>query len=409
MAATVDTISGLLKTKYGKNFIRQQQNLKAYLWEQIPKAPEKPTGEGFVFGIHVSGNMAGGPLARGDSLNRAQVERTRQARLSYKTYHWPIEIDGEARDIAGGGMESFLAALDFQITEATKSFRKLLNQDTYRNGHSVRTTVPTAQGPTDTLVVADAQMVRQNTVCDIYDAAGTTRLYQGVQCIGVLMGANSLKFNRSDLTVPQDAVIVQHGTRDNAPVGGKSLTGLERIVDTTTEGVSYLGVDASVDTAWQATRFDAGGVISLSNDLLTRIHDRVEIACGDGDVLDFLVSSTFQRRKYLSLVTPMRQYDAGQKEGLDTGYKTLVWTGGGHTIPWKVDTDCQRDKVWMLDKGGIECFEVRAMDWDDTSGAILKQVNNEDAFWAYQIWRGDIATRDRNHHAQITGLQVPAY
>lgn len=402
MATTYETVDGLLQFQYGPDYVHEQQNLEPGLLEDIPKASEKPVSKGFQFNVHLGGNMAGGPFLAEEPLNRAQVERTEQVNLKWKNYHWPIEVTNEVLDVANSNVAAFAAAFDFQVEQALRSMRKLMSQDVYGDGKSTRTTIVGNQSATDTLTVADYQRLRQFMEVDIY--RGSTPVYRGLQVTYIYHSSNQIKVSESVTVLDGDRIVLK-GTQVNAPADGKSLMGLDGIVDDGTVQGTYLGLDRTLYPTWTAEVFDADSG-SISGDMLLRVCDRV--AFRSGEIPNRIQSGPQQRRAYLAQGSPLKRF---MDDNIDMGYSGVQYNAGGKVLEWYTDTDAPRDIVWLLNMRGkgVEKFITRETSLDDTTGTVLKWIPGYDKFFAYYIARLNVATRYVNRNAKITSLNTPPY
>lgn len=398
--SAVSLLDGLIKTQYDGQYITEQQMLAAPFLSTIPVHDKKPGASGLVFDVHLGGNMGGGPLNYDENFQRGQTELNAKATVGWTFYHWTIDTFGEVLDVVRGGDTSFAENLDYQMTEAVKSFHKLRNQDAYGDGTSVRAIV-TANATSATHTVDNPHYLRRNMKVDIYDTTLATLKARGVSVVSNAVFSGTVTFDTSLTLVATDKIVLTT-TQDNAPSTGKSLHGLARIIDTTTAGTSYLGISRSTYPEWQAVVHDAASAAAVSNDLLQRIWDRHQFTC-DG-MADTIHTGPQQLRAYLGTVTPLKEF---HDDKLDSGYTALTWNGK----PWRTDTDCPRDTIFFLTTKGehnIRRAVVREMSWDDRGGGTLRRVGESDRWAATLICRDDLFCRRPNHQAKIKGLITPA-
>lgn len=401
MAADLTTVAQLLKNYYG-NYIKEQQNLVPYFYDSIlGKSDRKPVGNGFIFSTHMGGNMSVGPRNPDEALPRAQNERTRQATITTRHYYSSIEVQNAARDATQNDAGAFTEVLDYEMTEATKTFRKLLNQDAYGTGTSIRTSI-TAVATSTTHTVAEPWRIRQYQEVDVYDSTLATLKASSRQVTAVNLNASTITVDGAAFTSAVGDVIVIAGTQLNAPTGGKSLTGLAAIIDTTTVSATFENINRSTYPQWQANVITLSPSVGISNDLLQRALDRMLFATGDASMTDCLLSNPLQRRNYLAITVPMKRF---MDDNVDSGYKNMTWNG----MPWLVDTDCQRDVIYYLHKAGIKRYVLRELGLDDTGGSVMKWLQGYDSTFAFMVCRENMGCERPNAQGKITGLTVPTY
>jgi len=399
MGADLSSIANTLKNYYSDELPKEQQNLEPMFYDSVlGKSSRKPGGNGFIFSTHVSGNMAGGPMNTGDALNRAQNERTVQSTITPKHYHWPIEIDNAAKDATMDNAHAFARVVDEHVEEALRSFRKLLNQDAYGTGNSTRTTIRTA-ATTATLAVQEPWMVRENMVLDVYDSTLATRKSFANIVTGVSLNNRTVTVTTA-VTVVVGDVLVLSDTVVGATGQGKSLSGLRLIVDDGTVTATFQNISRTTYPIWQANLVDASSA-AVSNDLLQQTCDRTQYTTGKM-MTDCLLSNPLQRRQYIALTTPMKRF---MDDNLDSGFKVLEWNG----LPWMTDTDCQRDRIWFLNKADLKRYTLRDLAMDDTGGSVFKWLQGYDKSFGYYILREDIGSERPNTQAQLHTLAVPTY
>ena len=392
MAADSTTMLGALKYVYG-GLISSLQNLEPTMWDKLGTAPEKPRGRGFVFGVHLSGNMAGGPTSEYAPLRAAQAERVAQATVNVKEYEHSIEITNLIKALSKGDPAAFVQVADHAVREAAKSMRKYLSQDLYRDGTGTISLVNGAVSAATTITVDQSNLFRKNMVLDGWNAAGSTKQFDSVQISYVDNPNNQIEL-ASAVTIEDNGLLKIEDVTSTM-----SIDGLARMVDTTTTGTSYLGISRSTELNWRGNVL-SGGSNAISGDLMQQGLDRVLTECGKQPT--FILSNPIQRRQYLNLATPQRRFMDGK---FDVGFNVLEFNG----MPWNIDVDCQRDRVWILELDDIQKFILQDVEINGDGGGMFKPVPGYRKSWAYYEFIGNAACRQPNHHLQINTLAQATY
>lgn len=401
MSTTTSTISGLLKRVYA-NYKRDVQNLTHRSIDEIGKSLKNysPEGEGFFGAINDYGNESVGAINESEAFRTIDSENYTQWKVSPKVLAAPIQFSGLSAAVADGGNAAAFAG---SVVDALDRARERLLSDENRQFFGLGTGALATPAASHTaavieLTVDSAQYLRRNMVVDIYN--GATKTVDSRRITSVDKVNNVISFGTSlGVAIVTTDVIVKENIRDSAPSDGKEMMGLRGIVDDSTDLTTFQNIDATSNNVWRGTRIDASSA-SLTSDLLQRLIDDVELACGEAP--DLLITHHKQRRKYLDLVVPQKRYQDGK---MDTGFTELTFNG----MRMLLDRDCQRDTLYAVKRARLQKFELKPLEMGahDGSDPFLR-LSNQDVFQAYWRHYSNFGTDQRNSHGKLVSLAVPS-
>lgn len=396
------SVSGLLKNVYDERAIEDLQNKEVVTWKKIKKAPQKPVGNGFYTPALVKGNQRGqGSQNELEALRTPATQTVLQFIISPKIFTHTIRLSGLSIEMARGNEASFANNLTFQMEEGLKDAAKELNAQVFRSGLGRLAQVNGAVSASTSLVFDNGvpTHLKRGMFIDVYN--GSTREIDSIEITDVNPATNTATL-ASAQTCSDNAYVYRENTNDNAPTGGKELSGLPLVTDNGTISATYQGLSRSTYPILSGISIDGGGA-NVSNDMLQRAISRVKIL-SNGKMPNKVISNTSQMRKYLDIVTPLKRFQS--KDKMDSGYEEVpTW----NTLEWVEDTDCQFDTIYMISTDYLEKYEVYPLKFDDTDGKILYKDPGFDAFVAYAKYYGNIGTRTPNAHVAITNLATPSF
>lgn len=395
---------GLLKRFYGKGTLLYQQNLTAYLYNNIPSSDETIGGEGRFKATYFSGNEAGGAINPGERLATADEDDVKQPYIVPKLNHWPIEILGREIRQSKGQEVSFARTLTSRVQSALKRMNSDLNRQFYGDATGTLTQVNGAVVASQTIVVDDVQYLRKNQHLDIFQTLGGTKQASDVKILSIAINTNTITVDKV-VTLSDNAIIVKVGVQDNVPSGsdGKEITGLARIIDTTNTGVNFQGMDRSVDTDYQSNVIDAGAV-PLSQAKLEQLLRRIQIVGGDDP--NKILS---RHGVYSSFVNTTIAQTRFQDDKIKAGHVSFTWNG----YEWLLDKDCQKGTCYMLNMKLPYVGKYSLQDPDladlDTMGQKFGHKQGFDKNYAYYIADMNLGTEKPNAHGKLTNLTEPSF
>lgn len=403
MATDSTTSSGLMKRLYDDREIEKLVNDVCVTWKKIPKSPKRPAGEGYFFPVNVEGNQRGtGSINELEALRTPGTQTVVQGKVIPKIVEHTIRISGLSMELAKGNEDSFADNLTYQMEEGLNDTAKEMNAQLFRQGLGRIAQVAGAVSGSATVTFDNGVPThfRVGMYVDIVNASSVKQV-DSIKITAIDI-ANSQVTLASSQSCDDDSWIYRENVADNAPTDGKEITGLKLVVDDGTIVSTYENISRSTYNQFDGITIDAGSA-NLSNDMLQRAISRVKIQ-SNGKMVNKVVSNTSQFRKYLDVVTPLKRFQ--NKDKMDSGYEEVpTWNG----MEWIEDTDCDFDRVYLLNTKYIERFELYPLKFDDHGGDVLKWDPDYDAYVAYAKAYTNVGTRVPNAHACIKSLATPTY
>lgn len=400
MAASLTTLSGILKQVYGDGVV-VQQNLKRRAMDEIAKSAKKynPGGQGFFGAIDVYGNESVGAITELESFRTIDNESYLQYKVVPKVNVAPIQFSGLLSKAADGDEEAFANAVVKEIEMAKTRLMKDLNRQFFGLGNGTLCS-PAANVASNltSFTVDSAQYLRANMVVDAFN--GATKTMDSNRILDVDKANNIVYFTNSiGAALITTDVFVKENVRDSAPSDGKECMGLRGIIDDGTDLTTFENIDASANRIWRGVRISAASA-NLTSDLIQRLLD--DVAVLGGEEPDSLIAHRKQRRKYLDIVVPEKRFMDGE---MDAGFTKLSFNG---KELW-LDDDCQDDTLYAMAKEHLHKYEVAplAMGNHDGSDTFLR-LSNQDVFQAYWRVYMNFGSDKRNAHGKIVSLAKPS-
>jgi hypothetical protein len=179
-------------------------------------------------------------------------------------------------------------------------------------------------------------------------------------------------------------------------------------VDNGTVASTFQNINRATNPQYNAGVISLSGSPALSRDVLRRMLATVQILQGRVSPSLEFISHPAQLHAYMDMGWTLKRFNDANKK-LDLGFTAVEWEG----FPWLVDTDCQKDRLYALDRDLLFKVIARELSFDDRTGSILRQVpaatagQYTDAFVAFLIFRGNLGTYIPNAHVKTLGLGVP--
>lgn len=346
MAAGGNTSNfGAFKRVYDSDAPTDLLQRRKGLFAKLATDKQRLKGEALYTDVEVMSNEGIGAINENEQVPTPQHVRHVQPKVSPKLYAASVQFSELGVAMASDNESAFARMVENNLKNTEKSFDKRLEQDVWRPGKTSHAAI-TATATSATQTVDAAWMLREGVVYDVYNAALSTLVVSQVQIRSKDVANNQVVLDRS-ITGTATNVFVPTGELTNAPTEGKSLTGLQAIVDDGTYSATYLNVSRTTYPNWQGLVFDAGSN-PISSDTLQRMLDRIMLNSEESDPPK-LMSNVLQRRDYLDIVTPQVRYTG--ELNLDAGHNEIMFNG----IPWEVYVDCPTDEIY-----GLTCMPTKA-------------------------------------------------
>lgn len=403
MGVNTTTINKLLKEVYSTGNIEKMFNEEVGALKRIKKSPEKPLGRGIKIPINLEGNERGqGSQNELEALREPNYQVTEEFTILPKVFTHAIRVSGLSLEVGQGGESSYAKTLVYQTDEGLKDAMKEKSAQFFRDGSGKLAQVNGAVVNSTTVTFNNGVPThfRVGMYVDIINA-GNVKQVNSIKITDVDIANNQIIL-ASNQSCDDDSFIYREDVADNAPTDGKELAGTKLLVDNGTLSTNYQGLSRVTYPQIDGITIDAGGA-NLSNDLLERAISRVKIL-SSGKMPNLTISNTSQFRKYLTVLTPMKQFES--KEKMDSGYETVpTWNGK----EWLVDTDCDFDRVYMIHTDYYKRYVVTDLAFDEKFGQMLKWDPGFDAGVAYAKSYENLGSNNPKAHVAITNLATPTF
>jgi len=404
--------------------ISKQFNTAAVLWNRYADGKGIPiSNRGMEIPTHLQPNANFDWFSDGGTLPTGGSESLASALVGFYSFVEAVQLTGAALDAAGSDAVTYARALAFNIKMATINAIKYLNiyafldgtgilakvgagvtlstganttvniSGSIEAGHYLRPGMTVAfQTGVTSVVRATATIVSMSN--PIEDASGTQTMV-----VGPASSAATL--------VTGDGITVT-ATSAASDSFGNVISGLDLIIDNGTISSTFQNINRSTNPQYNAGVISLTGTPALARDYLRRMLATVQILQGKVSPSLEFISHPAQLHAYMDMGWTLKRFNDANKK-LDLGFTAVEWEG----FPWIVDTDCQKDHIFGVDRDLMFKVVARELSFDDRTGSILRQVPSStagqytDAFVAFLIFRGNIGTYVPNAHVKLLGLGVP--
>jgi len=404
--------------------ISKQFNTAAVLWNRYADGKGIPiSNRGMEIPTHLQPNANFDWFSDGGTLPTGGSESLASALVGFYSFVEAVQLTGAALDAAGSDAVTYARALAFNIKMATINAIKYLNiyafldgtgilakvgagvtlstganttvniSGSIEAGHYLRPGMTVAfQTGVTSVVRATATIVSMSN--PIEDASGTQTMV-----VGPASSAATL--------VTGDGITVT-ATSAASDSFGNVISGLDLIIDNGTISSTFQNINRSTNPQYNAGVISLTGTPALARDYLRRMLATVQILQGKVSPSLEFISHPAQLHAYMDMGWTLKRFNDANKK-LDLGFTAVEWEG----FPWIVDTDCQKDHIFGVDRDLMFKVVARELSFDDRTGSILRQVPSStagqytDAFVAFLIFRGNLGTYVPNAHVKLLGLGVP--
>lgn len=389
-------LDGLIKSKY-MNGVKDQMNRTVDFVESLPKSAEKPSGLDaagnaiFKVPVNLVARQSGGAQNSNEQIRTPEPGTKKQAGIVAKINIWPIDMTKFCIAASQGNVVQGASGIDYEFTDAEKSFRKDRNRQAFGIGNGALGTVNGAVSSSTSVVVDDLQYLIEGMRVDIYSS--TTLQASNVLITAITESTKTLTMAQA-VVCSDDAVIVRAGTRTSAPTDGKEIMGLKGLCDDGDEVATFQGLARGTYGIWKGVVIDMSSA-ALTADNLQRLADKVETK--SGMPIGRIVSHRNQRRAYLNLTLPLKRFN---DDNVDAGFSRMSWNGHN----WDLSFECQKDIIYMYGEGAVERFVLQDMKLDDSNGNVLKEKVGYDGVYAYYKSYENLGTTQPNAIGRLEGL-----
>lgn len=405
MAETLSNIDKILKDNY-QDVVREQISVFSPLQEYIEKATDiQWEGRQAVEAAIMSYNEGSGvAIAEGGSLPTAGNFDPQNFLIPMKFIYGQIQLTKQAIDSAktskGAFKNVFKTSMETMVKNMKREQARMLASSgtgilAYVNGGSSGTTV-TCDTPGGVAgSTGGSRYIRKGMILAFHDGA----TLRGVRTVTAVASTGLTFTIDSALAITDNDYITRCPTTSIAAVSGTSYNaepmGILGLIDDGT----YVGTlnGLSRTTYPQLKSRVQSNVGALSLDAIQANFDVAE-QLGDANI-DVLVCEHAVRRAYLALLEADRRYSGESLTSPDGGTKAVnrkQWvTFGGK--PMVTDRNMPYGVLFGIDKTDLRAYVQNEGEWDDTTGAVLKQVSGQDSFYAfYRVWKNYHDSRPNN-------------
>jgi hypothetical protein len=177
---------------------------------------------------------------------------------------------------------------------------------------------------------------------------------------------------------------------DGTGNGGKDLTGLQALVDSTTT----VGGLAPGTFAWWAAD-EAATVGSFAANGITQMRTSFNNVSYGNDKPDIIFTDQNNFERYEAALQPQERYV--NTKAADAGFQNLTFKG----VPIMWDRDCPSNEMYFLNSNYMNLVVHR--DADMATGEFIRP-ENQDVTTAQILFQGNLTLNNRRMFAKMTGL-----
>ncbi len=395
MTATLATVNGILKEVYEGN-INNMLNEERITIKRLERTAEGVNsnavgGKYVTFPIRTGRNHGISYRAENVQLAPAGRQQLSSGTETLKYGYGRVRLTGPLIALAESNTQAFASAMDIEMDGLKSDLSRDENRIAY--GHtdsSVATGIlakTTAISSGTTITVDSTQYIEAGMVIDI-TATGTPVSGGTGAVVASVVSATVFTTTVAVAGVVVGNYVSRTGNYNMEP------NGLNKIVDST--GILH-GINPTTVPSWAS--YEDGTTSSLTELAMIGVMDQVKNT-GQGSPT-VIFASMGVRRAYWNLLTSMRRYNEPKQ-----------WTGGlvglafqhDKELPVVADRDTTAKHMFFIDEKEIKIWRDKDWHWEDIDGAVLKWVNDYDAFEGLMKQYWQIGTHRRNAHAKLTNI-----
>jgi len=386
---------GAFKTIYGPDTqaFKEQQNLMAKSFAKIPVYDEKPSPQGNTMVVTMSGNESGRAMNEYESMDDPESINPVPATVLPREFLSPFMVTGRAIALSESNKQAFGKMLDKQFKDNLNRGLSSLNRQCLGKGTGQMTLANGAGSAATALIVDNAIPFRRGMYLDSFATIGGAKEINHALVTDVNYSTNTLTISPAQ-TWSDNSVIVTSKVQDAPPTGGKELTGLQAICDTTAYSTTFENIVVANNPEWKGNVYDASAA-PISQDILQKSLDQGMIVGGASPNL--LISNYPQARSFKNTEIQKTRYEPTK---IDAGATTLRW----NELEWVREKDYDLDEVGMYDTNEVFRIQVGDLALDDTGGVTYSKVNGKNAITGFLSYYGNMGTWKRNAHIRVTNL-----
>ncbi len=406
-------ISSLLKTNYRPVFIDTIYQ-DTMLFDLLKKYNGDVRGSSINHAVELTRSHGGGGRSAGAFLPVDYPESFQQSSVELSRWYWTISVDGFAVDLFKQGAGSFVDYLDLRMRNAVRDATNQLNRISHGDGTGVlaliNDTGAKAIGATVTIKHVNGysfgacQFLEEGDSIAILD--GTTN---AVKATGRIKATSGTAIDWDNQTIKLD-VAYTAAVNDKIVLGdafgnsfNQEANGLRGIVK---NSGTCQGVSCDDFARWRSIIIDkTAAPVPYDWNYVTRIVSGSMYKGSSSPANLVLMLHPAMLEEHQRLVDPDLRYQPTDFQ-LNKGLEVPVFSVLGKKVPVRDSVHMGYQEVLCLNTDELERLELAPMDWDDTDGAIVKNLQGKDAVYAFLKYYWAVAARSLNHFARVDGLQV---
>ena len=412
MAGTSETTASAILKKVYPGLIEDQLNKETALYAKANKKKEAMVfGSGLVKAIRVNRSQGLGSRTENATLPNPGYQGYAAPAVAVKrNYHvgqisGAIIRDSEADDAA---FEDALAAdTQYNILDLTNELDWQLFHGTGKRSQ-VNGAVSTTVGATFTVDHPGTDWLAIGMAIDIYN--GDSNIAYGLTISSIVDSVTFVVGSACGTLVPDNSFIYRAGNKVSTVVS--ELSGLQTLVDDTTNTASYFGLSKTTYPGLQSTVKNSAGTLS-ETDMQSMIDGARQKA---GGRIDLILTSYAARRQYAPLLTSNKRYPSPYSMSLEGGFKQAKNfdqnTGSGlafDDVEVIAAKNAPKDEMYFLDMGSFTFFEQSEVKWIENGGSVLHPLLAAQGLDAYEysmFHEGEFYCDAPARNAVIRGITV---
>jgi hypothetical protein len=395
--------NALLKNVY-TNGTNEQINNDTPALGQIKSSAANITtvgGAGVRFSVHFGRNHGIGARNELETLPAAGQQLYAQGNTGLKSLYGTIQVTGQLMNQAKSDYQSFVNAVDEEVTRIKTDLAKDQNRQVYGDGTGTLAKVLTGGTASAAIVFDDTRYISPGMRVDLLqgttlgNAVPTVRNPTANRFLQVTLvdrATNTVTFDQAVATFTTGDVIVRSGGTTNS--WKKEWTGLGAIINNTG---TLFGIDSSVYPDWKAVvKTGVGTLTELKmNQVVQDIREK-------GSKPTRILTTPGVYNAYWSALQSMRQYV--NKTDLEGGLGSLAFSTPYGNIPILTDFDCPGGTAWFPNESEIKINTNVGWEWIDEQGSMWQKIPGVDGFIAEMRNYSELTTTRRNAHGVLKGV-----
>lgn len=383
------------------------------LYDILMEGKGQPTNSrdgGVRITAYVSPNPSNGALDEGAYLPTEGSPVDVEMRVAFRRKWKTGGVTGDVLDLDDNNV--ITGIFRTYSKRDTESFKKEINQQLYQDGSGSKGIVSavTSTGAGGVLVInGDARGARQLIVggrMQLFTSGGTQHSTGATTSVitAINLSTNAVTFDN----VPTNAAVNDLVVYENSY--GRDIHGLAYHDNDATGDYQGLTNARTLYPGLRSTVSDASsGALSVS--MIDVLLTQMEVASSAENPNEpvMMISHPAQQQAYRSLGYSLtRNVSATGNAKLDLGFPTVSHNG----MPWKVDNDCPRDRIYFIRPSAIKKYVVKNPQLLDRGGNVLRQKPGTGTYADVWLWfltaKFDLGSTMPNALGLIKNLAVPS-